>query len=157
MLYFNFVRIDINGKNIGDIRGFYKYSFFCDDNNKVFMKLNPSAQNSNYFIVDIEKNNVDFTLPILQKKYGIFQQNVWKSQKLSIKEEKMEDLFSMRNYCETLTEKELEYWFPYPNNNFKKRSNNNNEEIEEIFWLEKKIGNNEWEENFLKDIEENIM
>ncbi len=81
------------------------------------MKLTPSAQSSENFIVNLEKKKVKFVLPKLQPKYGKIIKNIWSHEKLPIKPQKSEDLFTMRTYCQSLTEEELEYWFPKPNNN----------------------------------------
>ncbi len=121
------------------------------------MKLTPSAQSSENFIVNLEKKKVKFVLPKLQSKYGKIIKNIWSHEKLPIKPQKSEDLFTMRTYCQSLTEEELEYWFPKPNNNEIILQNiMEEEEKNEIIWLEKKIVNFQKEKDLLDEIEKNI-
>jgi hypothetical protein len=70
------------------------------------MKLTLAANQNQFYMVYLEYRNE--TVPQIQLKYN---------QKLDIKEEKTKDIYSMRGYCNTLTESELNYWYPLPNKN----------------------------------------
>ena len=129
-------RVDINGTNFGDIRGFYKYSFFCNDDNKVFMKLTGSVNDEESYVININKtwhnNNEE-----LKVKY----QN-----KLAIKAVKAQDIYSMRGYCDKLSIEELEYWYPMINADDLTMEEIQQKEMDANFdWLEKRVVSNNFE------------
>jgi hypothetical protein len=86
-----------------EIREFYKYTFILDEN-EIFMKLTLAANQNQFYMVHLKHRNE--IVPQIQPKYN---------QKLDIKTEKTKDIYSMRGYCNILTESELNYWYLLPN------------------------------------------
>ena len=127
---------DVDGEEFGDIREFYKYFFFAEEN-EIFMTLSTAANEGQKFIVHLEVKE-EYSLELKNKYQG----------KLEIREEKAKDLYSLRRYCETLTNQELDYQYPLPKNCAD--INEENEQLdEELERLQNKILGNNLEETWM--------
>jgi hypothetical protein len=84
-------------------------------------------------------------VPQIQLKYN---------QKLDIKEEKAKDIYSMRGYCNILTENKLNYWYLLPNKDQHENMTEKEQIDMQILWLENKVFTNNMEEEWLTDMTE---